>query len=91
MAKPRPLITRLRAARTLLRTWRKALHDSHVITAKGHPRSGQYEPPEMAAEMARFDEALQTLTEAIREEVKGPAMRPGRGLTTCDMGEDESL
>ena len=58
-------ITRLRDARRLLRQWRQALHASHVITAKDHPRRGEYEPPEMAAEMRRFDLADQALAEAI--------------------------
>lgn len=58
-------ITRLRDARKLLREWRRALHDSHVIKAPDDPRRGEYEPPEMAAEMRRFDLADQVLAETI--------------------------
>lgn len=66
MARHSATITRLRDARRLLREWRRALHDSHVIKAPDDPRRGEYEPPEMAHELRRFDLADETLAEAIQ-------------------------
>ena len=50
----KPLITRLRAARTLLREWRNAVK-----------RDGITDSTETEHELARFDAALAALKEAI--------------------------
>lgn len=89
--KERTLRTRLWRARTLLKTWKRALHDGHV--ERGGPNNGKVTDPQMLRELEAFDEAIQALTEAIRL-ARTPQLGPppGRngGLTQCDMHEDES-
>lgn len=64
-AKPKPLATRLRQARTLLLDWQKAVRDSHIRYEPG-PTFGTVDE-ETAGELQRFHNARQ----AIRL-VKGP-------------------
>jgi hypothetical protein len=52
-------ITALKAARPLLRAWRAALFDSHV-----NVDSGKVEDEQMAAELARFDRAINLIDRA---------------------------
>jgi hypothetical protein len=59
------LTTRLRAARTLLRTWQAALRDSHKCREPG-PDFGKVTDVAMVAELAQFDDARGALTEAIK-------------------------
>ncbi len=62
--KPKPLATRLRHARALLRDWQIALRDSHMSREPG-PNYGKVDEP-MAGELQRFVEAREALTEAIK-------------------------
>lgn len=68
-AKPKPLATRLRQARTLLLDWKIALRDSHMSREPG-PNFGKVDEP-MANELQRFDAARQALSAAIKL-AKGP-------------------
>ena len=43
-----------------------ARHSATIIKAPDDPRRGEYEPPEMAHELRRFDLADETLAEAIQ-------------------------
>jgi hypothetical protein len=60
----RKLPTKLRAARTLLREWKRALHDGHKCREPG-PNFGKVDD-QMAAELVRFDEAREAISEAIK-------------------------
>ena len=62
------LHSRLWRARTLLQEWRRAVRESERLR---EPDDGGT-PEETAAEVARFDDAIGALTEAIRLE-KGRA------------------
>ena len=64
MKKPRPLATRLRQARALLRDWQIALRDSHMSREPG-PNYGKVDEP-MAAELLRFEAARDTINDAIK-------------------------
>ena len=64
MKKQKPLITRLHAARILLREWRKTVYDSDKSREPG-PNYGEVDEA-TAREIARFDEAHAALTEAIK-------------------------
>lgn len=64
----KPLATRLRAARTLLRQHRDELINSHKVMARGHPCFGRIDPdedPEALAAVRELGEADAALTEAI--------------------------
>jgi hypothetical protein len=64
------LHSRLWRARTLLQEWRRAVRESERIHEPGEREGTLTE--EAAAEVARFDDAIGALTEAIRLE-KGRA------------------
>ncbi len=89
--KQKSLPTRLRRARTLLKTWKRAVRDSH--TERGGPDAGRVTDAAALRELDDFTEAEQALTEAIKlaARVDPPSRRRGGGLTQCDMHEDESL
>lgn len=59
------LATRLRRARRTLQDWRRALFDSHVNQAG--PHKGKVTDAPMLLDLARYDEAIAAVTEAIRE------------------------
>ena len=87
--KQKSLPTRLRRARTLLVTWKKAVRDSHTVQAG--PHAGTVTDSGALRELDNFTEAVQALTEAIKlARMDQPSRRSG-GLTQCDMHEDESL
>jgi hypothetical protein len=65
VAKAKPLVTRLRCARILLRDWRSAVFDGHVN--HGGPDSGKVTDPAMVRELARFNAADAALAEAIKK------------------------
>jgi len=60
----RPLTTRLRAARALLSQWRRTVYDSEKIRSDGPDRGTVSDAA--AHELARFDEAREALSEAIK-------------------------
>lgn len=59
MSKPKPLITRLRGARNLLREQRDILFDTHRIGVEIHRQ-------DVRDDLDRFDAAYQALTEMIK-------------------------
>jgi hypothetical protein len=59
----KPLLTRLRAARLLLREWRRTIYDSERDRTLQAPNDLS---PEAAGELARFDAADTALAEAIK-------------------------
>lgn len=60
----KPLRTRLWKARALIKEWHKTVYDSERDRSDGPARGSVSEGA--AAELARFDEAAQALTEAIK-------------------------
>lgn len=64
MSKKKPLVSRLRSARFLMKQWRKALHDSHVELSG--PDKGKVTDEAMARDLERFDDADAALGEAIK-------------------------
>lgn len=87
--KQKTLSTRLRRARVLLLTWKKAVRDSHTVQAG--PHAGTVTDPGALRELDNFIEAEQALTEAIKLARMDQPSRRGGGLTQCDMHEDESI
>lgn len=87
--KQKSLPTRLRRARTLLKTWSRAVRDSR--TERGGPLNGRVTDAGALRELDDFTEAIQALTEAIKLACVEQPSRRGGGLTQCDMHEDESL
>jgi hypothetical protein len=63
--KKRALVTRLRAARSLLREWRDSVYVCHREMIPG-PSYGKVTDPATLRELERFDEAYAALTEAIK-------------------------
>lgn len=61
MPKPRPLVTRLRAAQRMLCRDRRAIADSERRYGSGP----QFDDDTMA-ELARYDDAIEAVAEAIR-------------------------
>lgn len=62
--KRQPLATRLRAAQTLLRQWRRAVLDSNRCREEG-PNYGKVDEA-TAHELARFDRAIESIGEAVK-------------------------
>lgn len=87
--KQKSLPTRLRRARTLLKTWKKAVRDANTV--HGGPDAGRVTDVAALRELDDFTEAGQALTEAIKLARVDMPSRRGGGLTQCDMHEDESL
>ena len=76
MKKPRPLITRLRAARILLREERSVLYDSERFV------DGSV-APDVAQALARFDEAGAAVAEAVKLLKEQEPAKPVRRLMSC--------
>lgn len=87
--KQKSLPTRLRRARSLLKTWKKAVRDAHTV--RGGPDSGRVTDAAALRELDDFIEAGKALTEAIKLALMHQTSRRCGGLTQCDMHEDESL
>ncbi len=62
--KKKPLITRLRSARILLKQWRKSVYESDKSREPG-PNYGKVDGA-TAHELARFDAADAALAEAVK-------------------------
>jgi hypothetical protein len=87
--KQKSLPTRLRLARALLKTWKKAVRDANTV--HGGPDAGKVTDAAALRELDGFNEAEQALTEAIKLACLDQPSRRGGGLTQCDMHEDESI
>lgn len=79
MARTKPLVTRLRSARILLRDWRRTL--VHIERIRSGPNEGTL-PDDAARELARFDAADAALREAIAAVGELAGNRAERGLGT---------